>query len=181
MNTIASLKGSLTRWENKNLDHTKIQRKPPLFNIWLHLPVLASFSYKIYREHSSLISKSIQVPHVNTGSQNMNSVETLGTGSKACFAGLYNQALPTSSLPVQYSLQIYPRIHPPQGIHVPWTTALLPLPNGLSVMPSQQKNETKFHIVPYFPSPDLLVIDPFSPRDSYYLLACLILCPKGLS
>ena len=39
----------------------------------------------------------------------------------------------------------------------------------------------KFHVIISFPNPDPLVIDPFSPKDSYYLLVCLILCPRNLA
>ena len=53
-------------------------------------------------------------------------------------------------------------------------------PRSLSVAPSRER-KIKFHVVPSFPNPDPLVIDPFSPGDSYCLLAFLILCPKSLA
>ena len=52
--------------------------------------------------------------------------------------------------------------------------------NRLPPEPSR-KREIKFHIVPSFPNPDQLVIDPFFPGDSYCLLICLIFHPKNLT
>ena len=110
----------------------------------------------------------------------MNKADAPETGRRARFSGLYNQALPASGLPVQHPLQIYPRI-PSHGTHVPWTRALLPPINSHSVMPGQEKKKIRFHIIPSFLNLDPLVIDPFSPRGNYYLLACLILSSKGLA
>ena len=70
----------------------------------------------------------------------MSSTKAARTGSKAHFAGLSNQALPTSGLLMKCPLQIYPRATP-QGIHFPWTTALLPPISGHSVMPSEEKKK----------------------------------------
>lgn len=46
------------------------------------------------------------------------------------------------------------------------------------MFPRQQK--IKFLVVSSFPNPDLTFIDPFSPRDSYWLLVYLILCSRHL-
>jgi len=50
--------------------------------------------------------------------------------------------------------------------------------SSLSVVPGQNR-KVKFHIVPSFPNSDCQgkkkeVINPFSPKDSYYLLVYLI-------
>ena len=103
----------------------------------------------------------------------MNLAEARRTGNRACAAGLYRQAVPASGFPVQYPLCIHPRT-PSRGIHIPWTTALLSPLNGHLVMSSQER-KIKFCIVPPFPNSDPLVIDAFSLKDSYGLLACLIL------
>ena len=46
-------------------------------------------------------------------------------------------------------------------------------PISRSVVPSQE-TKIKFHIVPSFPNSNTSVTDPFSPRDIYCLLACLV-------
>lgn len=38
---------------------------------------------------------------------------------------------------------------------------------------SAQLRKVKFNVIPSFPNPDPLVINPSSPRDSYCLLVCL--------
>ena len=75
------------------------------------------------------------------------------------------------------------------------------IPTRVSVPRSPSK--VKFHAVPSFPNPDWqeknickdyifecdswisfrhpLVVDPFSRRDSYCLLVCLVLCPESLA
>lgn len=48
----------------------------------------------------------------------------------------------------------------------------------LPLEPSQER-EIKSHIVPFFPAPDQLVTDPFSPREKSFFLAGLVLYPKA--
>ena len=49
----------------------------------------------------------------------------------------------------------------------------------MPVMP-RGKRKLKFHMVLSFLNPDTLVIDSFSPKDSCYLLVCLVLRPESL-
>ena len=61
-----------------------------------------------------------------------------------------------------------------------WRVRILTTISWISVMLSWER-KVKFHVVPFFPNPDLLVIDASSPRDNYCLLVCLVLCPKSLA
>ena len=149
-----------------------------LLKIWPQLPFKASLSYKIYREHCSLTSKSMQVTDGNAEGQKMNSAEVPGTASRARCAGSISRLCQLQAF--LWSILCRYILEPPPREFMPWTTALLPPLTGHAITPSQERKR-KFHIALSFPDPDPLVFDSFSPRDIYCVLACLVLCPKGLA
>lgn len=90
----------------------------------------------------------------------MNLAEAHGTGSRACFARLYNQALPALGLSMQCLLQKYPSSPPEE-----------------SISPGQQK--IKFRVVPSFPNSDLrlVILSLLEITADFLLISFCVLSP----